>query len=230
MDDEGEAKRKGVWSGLTDEQRAKLELGNEAYRRLKRGESIERWSEVGIALVELQRAAMAYGRTNSTSNRAYREAWADLVKHVPDLRDIDAGARSHAVWMVNNWPVVKPWLDTLPVNVRLDLNHPRSVRRKYDTTHKPPAPDGEDGEEHPSARLKLQDQIVRLTEELDATRKIKTTGAMPPGMSAEDFAGLLVEQMAPATRRRFLAAVQKAVENEARQDRLEEGAKGKRKR
>lgn len=176
-----------IWSVLTDEQCAKLELGNEAYRVLKRGETIERWYQVGVGCQQLQQAAMDYARTNSTSNRAYRDAWASLAEHVPDLRDIDKAARSHAIWMTENWEAVSRWLATQPVNVRLALNHPRSVHRKFDAAHKPPPPPDET--KAPSTRVKLQDQIVQLTEQLAAqppTRRanawrIRSTGAARSG-------------------------------------------------
>ena len=83
-----------------------------------------------------------------------------------DLRDIDKGNRSHAIWMVSNWEAVSAWLAIQPVNVRLDLNHPRSVRRKYDAAHKPPPP--QDATKQPTTRIKSHDQITKLTE--DSTR------------------------------------------------------------
>lgn len=112
---------------------------------------------------------MDYARTNTTSNRAYRDAWASLAEHVP-LSGIDKAARSHAIWMVANWEVVSPWLATLPVNQRLDLNNPRSVHRKYDFTHRPPPPPPDDMKVS-TTRIKLQDQITKLTEELNAQRR-----------------------------------------------------------
>ena len=207
-----------IWSALSDQQRQRLELGNEAYRVLKRGETIERWYQVGVGCQELQQAALDYGRSNNTNNRAYREAWASLAAHVPDLRDIDKSARSHAIWMTENWEALSRWLATLPVNQRLDLNHPRSIHRKFDAAHKPPPPPDET--KAPSTRVKTQDQIVQLTEQLDAQRKMKTTGAIPPHMTMEDLADLIANQRNAATVRRLIAALERRVVADERQDRL----------
>ena len=207
-----------IWSALSDQQRQRLELGNEAYRVLKRGETIERWYQVGVGCQELQQAALDYGRSNNTNNRAYREAWASLAAHVPDLRDIDKSARSHAIWMTENWEALSRWLATLPVNQRLDLNHPRSIHRKFDAAHKPPPPPDET--KAPSTRVKTQDQIVQLTEQLDAQRKMKTTGAIPSHMTMEDLADLIANQRNAATVRRLIAALERRVVADERQDRL----------
>jgi hypothetical protein len=203
------------WSQLTEEQRGCLELGNESMRVLKRGETIERWLNVGLAVRELQRLAMEYAQTKEPVGPAYRACWEALSRHTPHLADMDKTNRSHALWMANNWDDVKRWLDTLAVNVRLELNHPRAVRRRYESPHK------DEKDQEPTTRIKLQDQIVRLTEELDAARKLKTSGVMPPGMSADDFAQLIADRMATVTLRRFIAALNKCLQNAERQDTIE---------
>jgi hypothetical protein len=214
-----------IWDTLTSEQRAKLETGNDAYRVLKRGETIDRWYEAGVACRELQQAALGYAKTNQTTGRAYREAWNGLAEHVPDLRDMDKGARSHAIWMVDNWEAVSTWLSTLSSNQRLDLNHPRSVHRKYDAARKLPPPPN--AVEQPSARIKLQDQLVELTVQLDAQRKLKTTGAIPPNMPMEELADMIADQHSVATVRRLIRALEARVEADERQDRIEAGRKGR---
>ncbi len=215
-----------IWSTLTDEQRQKLELGNEAYRVLRRGETIERWHQVGVGCQQLQQAAMDYARSNSISNRAYRDAWASLAEHVPDLRDIDKAARSHAIWMTENWEALSRWLAIQPVNIRLALNHPRSVRRKYEAATRPPPPP--DASKEPTTRIRMQDQITKLTEELDAQRKMKTTGAIPPQMTMEDLADLIADQHAVPTVRRLIAALEQRVAADERQHHVEPISKRKR--
>jgi len=218
-----------VWASLDDEQRAKIDLGNEAFRRLKRGETIERWREVGEALVELQQAALRQAKTNNKASKAYRDAWALLIdQHAPDLRDVDPGARSHAVWMVTNWHVVKPWLDTLAANVRLDLNHPRSVHRKYDATHKPPPPD--EGPDTPSARVKLQEQIVKLQEENDALRGRAGKGSIivRSNASAKETIEMFADERNVDFLKRMRAALDEVIQRETRQDAIEATQRRKR--
>src|SRR4051812_15843280 len=104
----------GGWDDLSPEHRAALELGDAAMQRLKRGESIERWHEVGIALNTLQAQAMTFAQSNTPAGAKYNAAWADLASHVPHLRDIDKSSRSHATWLAANWEPVSTWLLTLP--------------------------------------------------------------------------------------------------------------------
>ena len=77
------------WLELQPERRQALELGNAAMNTLKRGESIERWHEVGTALDFLQQEAMAAAHTNQPIGKRYNHEWQELSKHVPHLRDVD---------------------------------------------------------------------------------------------------------------------------------------------
>jgi hypothetical protein len=210
------------WDALSPERRETLEAGNRAYGTLKRGESIDHWYAVGLGCRELQQAALSSAGTNQTRGRAYRDAWVNLSDHVPHLRDIDKGARSHAIWLASNWTVVTAWLSSLPVNQRLNLNHPRSLHRQFDARHRPPSQP-----QKPSARVKLQDQIVHLTEQLDALCKMKTTGAIPTTMTIEDLADAIADQHGAKTVQRLIRALEKRVASDQPQNLIEDACKGR---
>jgi hypothetical protein len=152
------------WDSLTAEQRDTLEVGNASMDLLKRNPFIERWRDVGIALNILQETAMAAARTNEPIGLRYNEEWLGLANHVPHLRDIDKSTRSHAMWLATNWDDVSKWLRTVPVNIRLKINHPTTVRRRYDGTHNPPR------KEEPRSQ-RVRDQIIKLQEENDRLRQ-----------------------------------------------------------
>src|SRR5262249_40815808 len=160
--------------------------GNECFRILKKGETLDRWYHTGIGCHELQSAALRLAGTNNTANRAYREAWKALADHVPDLRDMDAAARSNAVWLVLNWDTISAWLKRQPVNVRLSLNHPRSVKRKYEAATRPPSVANANGNPDPQTRSK-DHLIMDLQEKLDAALAIRTGSGPPPNQSPEDW-------------------------------------------
>jgi hypothetical protein len=216
--------RMSLWDRLSVERRKRLEDGDAAMVWLRKHESIERWREVGQSACDLQAAAMEMADTNKPTGAGYNRAWKKLADHVQHIRDMPTPERTHAMWLASQWEPVNTWLCTLASNERLRLNHPSAVRRRYDLAHKVP---GNDQDRPESTRVKLQDQITKLTEELDAARKLKTAGTMPPGMRAEDFASMLAERMAQKTRRRFFEAFRKAMENEERQDRIEASRKAR---
>src|SRR5689334_8050040 len=185
-----------VWSTLTDEQRQRIETGNVTYRRIKSGETLERWYEIALGVDEIQRVALSWSNSASTNSRAYQQAWRDLVEHAPEYDQMDKGERSHCVWLVAHWDSVFNWWKKQPVNVRLSLNHPRSVRRRYEDSLKPPPNPGDTNGSKEKPRIKMQDRIADLQEKLDAALKMRTSGAMPAGMKAEDYADMIADQMA----------------------------------
>jgi hypothetical protein len=74
---------------------------------LKRGDSVDQWHDVGLALLTLQVEAMSVADTNQPIGKAYNAAWQSLAAHVPHLRDLDKTTRSHAMWMSSDWPKVE---------------------------------------------------------------------------------------------------------------------------
>jgi hypothetical protein len=164
--------------------RETIALGEATLQALERGETIERWLHIGRALAALQAEAMSRSHSNTPYGKRYTAAWAMLGNsdhHAARLCALDAGARSHALWMANEWTVIEPWLKTLTPNLRLALNHPRSVHRRYDAAHSVPDHDDDDDDEggkggklSPIASYKarcveLETEVSQLQERLKRT-------------------------------------------------------------
>jgi hypothetical protein len=203
-----------IWEALSDEERRMIEEGEAAMTVLCRHEAIEQWYRAGLGWITMQQAAMHCANTNKPTGRGYNAAWDALSNRNPQLRDRgrDKAARSHAVWMATNWEAVNRWLQTLPMNVRVSLNHPRSVRRKFDLAHKvqPVADPMENPPPPKPARIDLQDQVTRLQEELDARDDPKAGVYIKKGMPVEEMADIIndVVYTSQATIGKLIAALQ----------------------
>lgn len=132
-----------IWSGLPPEQQQAITSGQELMTVLNKCETAEHWYLVGNALSTMQQAAMTYGNTNKPTGKSFNAAWASLAEQAPALKLMDKAERSNAIWLATEWHLVKPWLDTLTGTGQRELNHPRSIKRKYDAAHKVPQPNAE---------------------------------------------------------------------------------------
>jgi hypothetical protein len=101
----------------------------------------------------------------------------------------------------------------------------RARHRSYDAAHLPPTTETE---QKASARLGLQDQVIRLQEEIDMLRNRQGSGFMP-GTSADDAAEQISEHHRPEFLRRLAKALLAVAEREERQDHVE-GTRSKRKK
>lgn len=131
-----------TWEQLPAGQRARIEAGEAAMVWIKQGHSVERWREIGIASLDLMQAAMRAANTNKAGGKGYNHEWNELGKYVPHLVGLNSGTRAHAVWLAREWETINAWLhDTsqVPVRLRMQLNHPTTIWRRYDKAHKPPA-------------------------------------------------------------------------------------------
>jgi hypothetical protein len=188
---------------LTDQDRAVLEGGQQAWRRVKKAESLHTWVDVGKALDLIQRKAMLLAHTNQPTGKLYQEVWKVLAG---ELAEIDPGARSHAIWLANNIDEVMPWWEKQ--KDRYHINHPRTVRRKYEAfqTAKDKNETGGSKGNLPSGK------------QLEALIEIKRSGIVPQGMKVEDLAETMIEQMSADLRKRFYKAFGEFMEREAVQD------------
>jgi hypothetical protein len=187
------------WETLTPEQRERIEIGDLAMENLRGTESVERWREVGDAFLELQAAALRAAGTNQPVGVRYNGEYAKLLDHAPHLRvkdrgknvgGIDKSTKAHAMWLASNWHEIERWRTTLATNVRMSMVHPTTIRRRHDAAHRAPI----EGDKPPSSRIAMQDQIIKLTEQLDAAHKLKTSGVITAGWSVEDLIDHILDQ------------------------------------
>jgi hypothetical protein len=156
------------WDRLTAEAQNEIMAGALAIRRIRQHEDYSNWVAVGRALLRLQEEAMRLSASNSPQGRGYTAIRAELGSWVPDLDEIDKATKAHAVWLAKNLAAVEKWRETLVFNLRDRLNHPSSIKRRYELT--PGFGIGALGEGakllSPAARKDAE--IARLQEELDA--------------------------------------------------------------
>lgn len=185
-----------IWEELTAQQRERIAVGDEAMKNLSRTTSIERWREVGDAYNELQAVAMRVTNTDKPVGARYNAEYGALLAHAPHLsvRDgnknkdcIDKATKAHVMWLAREWETINAWRLTLPINLRMRLVHPTSIRRRYDTSHTTKEP----GTVNP--RMSLKDTATKLQETLDkrdaeiSALKAGQYDIWPRGQSEEEF-------------------------------------------
>jgi hypothetical protein len=157
------------WDRLTAEAQNEIMEGALAIRRIRQHEDYSHWVAVGRALLRLQEEAMRLSASNSPQGRGYTAIRAELGSWVPDLDEIDKATKAHAVWLAKNFAAVEKWRETLVFNLRDRLNHPTSIKRRYELT--PGLAIGPrlgEGAKLLSPAAKKDAEIARLQEELDA--------------------------------------------------------------
>jgi hypothetical protein len=129
----------GLTRAQQDDRTTHIRRGQEAWRRHKDDATWHDWLAIGQALSIGRQDAMADAGTNQPIGSRYNTAFGDwLVRHRFD--DIDKGDRSRLFDVMDNLPAIEEWRATLPSTLRLRLNHPNSILRKWKaaTVVKPP--------------------------------------------------------------------------------------------
>jgi hypothetical protein len=202
------------WNDLAPEVRERIELGNDSANRLRRGEHVEWWVNVGRAVRQMQIEAMRYAGTNVNKGRRYNEAWAELAKHAPSIVSFHKNDRQHAAWLADNWEAVNAWLHSLGERERMKKNHPQAIHRSYDAAHAVRHPDAE------TAAVVPKRSAAQQIETLDIIRMLRS-GTFRPGTSMSEVADALHAGLAYDALRRLHLEIGRRLANEDRQDRIE---------
>jgi hypothetical protein len=144
--------------------------GREAWRTLRADETWEKWVAIGRALEAGRTAIMRQLHTNQPKGKRWSETFGAWLRE-NDFDEIDKGVRSRLQTCLENLPAIEAWRQTLGLTLRLQLNHPNAVLRRWQATHQ--APKGTDGAPDrappgPTPGEKLRQENMRLQEELDA--------------------------------------------------------------
>jgi hypothetical protein len=107
-----------------------VERGREAWERLKSGKVWEDWMLTGTALTIGRDECLAATHSNDIGDKRYRNAFSDWLEE-NGFGDMDKGERKHLFDCMEHRAEIETWRATLTMNVRLSLNHPRSVIRKW---------------------------------------------------------------------------------------------------
>jgi hypothetical protein len=135
--------------------------GQEAWHRLRHNSTWQDWKKVGVAHVIGRATAMRDGHINKPKGRSYNAAFSAWQKKF-GFTDLDKGDRARLFDVMDHLKEIDGWLQKLPENERLRLNHPSSIWRRWKAATAAPKPDTQ---LKPSPMRKLKDELVAVIEE-----------------------------------------------------------------
>jgi hypothetical protein len=108
----------------------------EAADRLKRGQSWDDWSKIGVFLNIGRNKAMLRAGTNEPIGARYIKAFSEWMAAYAWIGDIDKATRTHAMWCVDHADELVKLRENMGLTQRLACNHPTTMRRKWDKAQK----------------------------------------------------------------------------------------------
>jgi hypothetical protein len=119
---------------LSGAQRTHVQNGEAALWRVRDAakQTFPDHMQVGLALQELQDAALNLSGANGPTGKAYNHAYAALVTDYPGLAGAEKGYASRARWMWNHRDGVEGWWGDLSDDGKAANNHPQTVKRNYE--------------------------------------------------------------------------------------------------
>jgi hypothetical protein len=91
--------------------------------------------QVAEALEIGQRQCMrlaGLGETDKPQGSRYRKIFGEWLRQ-HHFDDMDKGDRQRALKILSERPKIEAWRAKLPLDDRLNLNHPRAILRRYET-------------------------------------------------------------------------------------------------
>jgi hypothetical protein len=143
-----------------------IEIGRQAWKRIKEDSTYNDWMAVGEALDIGRTECMRLARSNEPRGRAYNEAFSQWLTD-NGFADIDKGTRSRLAEIMANRPTIEAWRATLAANERQRINHPSSIWRKWQASRTTPA-SADKPRIATTDRLQLEN--IRLQEEIHRMR------------------------------------------------------------
>lgn len=130
------------WDRLALEAQIEIMAGALAIRKIRVRQDYCHWVTVGRALARLKTEAMRLAGSNTPYGRHYTTMYARLAAQVPDLdrKKLGNATTAHAVWLAENFVDINAWHSGLPTDQRRRINHPTTVRRRYDAAVRGKAP------------------------------------------------------------------------------------------
>ena len=147
--------------------------GREAWQSLRADETFEKWVAIGRAVEAGRGAIMRHLHTNQPKGRAWSETFGQWLRE-NEFDQINKGVRSRLQTCLDNLPAIEAWRLSLGLTLRLQLNHPNAVLRRWQAATRLPA--AADPAQSPplSPSARKDQEIARLQEELDAaSRKLR---------------------------------------------------------
>lgn len=144
--------------------RSSIDAGVNAISRINH--TFDDWLIVGEALSAMQKAVIQLAN-GATKGVIYNVAFEFISETYPELASIEKGVRSRAIWMAENKDAVSEWHSTLAGNLRQRINHPNTIKRRYEKEHGD-ASDSDSSDSSDSSGLKpgtLRHELWTLAQE-----------------------------------------------------------------
>ncbi len=135
--------------------------GREAWKSLRQDETWEKWVAIGRAIEAGKGAIMRLLHTNQPKGRAWSQTFGAWLSE-NDFDQIDKGVRSRLQTCLDNLPDIEAWRQTLGLTLRLQLNHPNAVLRRWQASRQTSTGPRNNG------RPGYREEVIRLQSELDA--------------------------------------------------------------
>ncbi len=192
--------------------------GREAWTSLRSDETWEKWVAIGRAIEAGKTAVMRELGTNLPSGRRWSETFGGWLKET-DFDQIDKGVRSRLQTCLDNLPAIEAWRQTIGLGLRLQLNHPNAVLRRWQASRQSAIA----GSSLDNAELGLREENMRLQEELDAHKaKIRRLVADERGPqitrsdTPDDIVRVLLDWLPAAKRHKVAAGLINALKSTAK--------------
>jgi hypothetical protein len=118
------------WDNPTNQEQAAVQVGQEAWGRLRHDQTWEDWKHVGAAHLIGRSWAMHEAGVNRPVGHRYKAAFAAWLKKF-GFENLDKTDRWRLFVVMDHLQEIEAWRATLTPTERLRLNHPSAVLRKW---------------------------------------------------------------------------------------------------
>lgn len=168
-------------------------IAEEAAARIAKGQHWLDWLAIGEGLVVGRLRSMRRSGMNRPEGSAYNRAFGDWMDAHKWARDLDKATRNHAMWCADHRAEIEYWRETLAANVRANLNHPTSIKRRYEAAHKVDKDESENVETESRAK-QLERRCAELEDEVMTLKSNRESGYVDPTRTkAKEMARIVFE-------------------------------------